>query len=184
MGKLVYSAHASLDGYVKDAAGSFDFTSPDEEVHSFVNDRVRQTGTFLFGRRMYETLAVWETMDTTAQPRVTQDFQTIWSRADKIVYSTGLHSVGTRLTRIERTFDPDEVRAVKQSSVARLEIGGATIAAEAFRAGLVDEVELYLSPVLVGGGLRALPDDVRLGLSLLEEHRFSAGVVFLRYAVA
>ncbi len=183
MAQLVYSAHTSLDGYTKDAAGSFDFTAPDEEVHAFVNDRVSQTGTFLFGRRMYETMSIWDTWDTSGAPRVTQEFQAIWSRADKVVYSTGLHTVGTRLTRVERTFDPQEVRALTDASTRRVEIGGATIAAAAFRFGLVDELELYLSPVMVGGGLRALPSDVRLSLSLLEEHHFSSGVVFLSYAV-
>jgi dihydrofolate reductase len=183
MGKLIYSAHTSLDGYTVDAAGSFDFTAPDEEVHAFVNDRERGIGTYLFGRRMYETMSIWETWDTTTEPRVVRDYQTIWSRANKIVYSHGLHTVGTRLTRIERAFVPDEVRALKERAPENLGIGGAMLAGTALRAGLVDEVQLFLSPVVVGGGTRALPDDVRLNLELLAENRFASGVVSLRYAV-
>jgi dihydrofolate reductase len=183
MGKLVYSAHVSLDGYTKDASGRFDFTAPDEEVHAFVNDQEREIGTYLFGRRMYETMSVWDTLDTTAEPRVSQDYQTIWSRADKIVYSAGLHTVGTRLTRVERAFVPEEVRALKDSSPRDLGIGGATLAASAFRAGLIDVVRLFISPIIVGGGLPALPADVRIDLTLLEERRFTAGVVCLQYAV-
>jgi dihydrofolate reductase len=184
MGKLIYSPHTSLDGYTVDASGSFDFTAPDEEVHAFVNDREREVGTYLFGRRMYETMSVWETMDTTAEPRVVQDFATIWHRANKIIYSRGLHTVSTRLTRIEREFVPEEIRAIKESSAENLAVGGATLAAEALRAGLVDEVHMFLSPVIVGGGTRALPDDVRLNLSLLDETRFASGIVYLRYRVA
>ena len=184
MGNLIYSAHASLDGYTVDASGSFDFTAPDEEVHEFVHDRARDVGTYLFGRRMYDTMSVWDTWDTTLEPRVVQDFQTIWSRADKIVYSRSLHTVGTRLTRIEREFVPDQVRAVKESSTHNLGIGGATLAGSALRAGLIDEVHLFLSPIIVGGGLRALPDDVRLNLELLDERRFASGVVYLGYRVA
>jgi dihydrofolate reductase len=183
MGKLVYSAHASLDGYTVDASGRFDFTTPDEEVHDFVNDRERDIGTYLFGRRMYETMSVWDTWDTTTEPRVVKDYQTIWNRADKIVYSGSLHSVGTRLTRIEREFVPDEVRALKQSSTRNLGIGGSTLAASAFRAGLIDEFHLFLSPVTVGGGLRALPDDLRIELELLDERRFAGGDVYLAYRV-
>ena len=183
MGKLIYSPHASLDGYMVDASGSFDFTAPDEEVHEFINVREAGVGTYLFGRRMYETMSVWDTWDTTTEPRVVQDFQTSWNRTDKVVYSRSLHTVGTRLTRVERDFVPDEVRAVKESSTGDLGIGGATLAASAFRAGLVDEVNMYLSPIIVGGGLRALPDDVRIDLTLVDERRFVAGVVYLRYAV-
>jgi dihydrofolate reductase len=183
MGKLIYSPHASLDGYVVDLSGSFDFTAPDEEVHEFVNERERDIGTYLFGRHMYETMSVWDSWDTTTEPRVVQDFARIFGRANKIVYSTGLHTVGTRMTRIEREFVPDDVRALKESTASDLGIGGATLAAEALRAGLVDEVHLFVSPVIVGGGLRALPDDVRIDLTLLEERRFTAGVVYLRYAV-
>jgi dihydrofolate reductase len=183
MGKLIYSAHTSADGYTVDASGSFDFTAPDEEVHGFVNDREREVGTYLFGRRMYETMSVWDSWDTTTEPRVVQDFSTIWSRANKIVYSRSLHAVGTRNTRIEREFVPNDVRAVKESSPENLGIGGAMLAGEAIRAGLVDEIQLFLSPVMVGGGTRALPDDARLTLELLDETRFASGVVYLRYAV-
>jgi dihydrofolate reductase len=183
MGKLIYSAHVSLDGYTRDASGNFDFTAPDEEVHEFVNEQEKTVGTYLFGRKMYETMAVWETWDTTTEPRAVKDFATIWSRAHKVVYSRGLHTVGTRMTTIEREFVPDEVRALKDASAEDLGIGGATIAGDAFRAGLIDEVRLYVSPIIVGGGLRALPDDVRLELSLLEERRFTAGVVYSRYEV-
>jgi dihydrofolate reductase len=184
MGKLTYSVHTSLDGYTNDATGNFDFGAPDEEVHAFVNDEERSVGTYLFGRRMYETMAVWETWDTTTEPRVVQDFATIWSRASKVVYSRGLHSVGTRQTRIEREFVPDEVRAIKESSPENVGIGGAMLAGAAFRAGLVDEIHLYLSPVLIGAGTRAFPDDVLLNLELLAERRFSNGTAYLSYRVA
>jgi dihydrofolate reductase len=182
MGKLIYSAHTSVDGYTVDSSGRFDFTAPDDEVHEFVNNLEREVGTYLLGRRMYETLSVWDSMDITVEPRVVQDFATGWRRASKIVYSRGLHSVGTRLTRIEREFVPDEVRAIKESTAQNLEIGGAMLAGEAFRAGLIDELHLFLSPVIVGGGTRALPDDVRLDLELLGETRFTGGVTYLRYA--
>jgi riboflavin biosynthesis pyrimidine reductase len=183
MGKLIYSAHTSLDGYTADTAGNFDFTEPDDEVFAFVNDLERQVGTYLHGRKLYETMSVWEVLDTTNQSRYMQDFATIWRRATKVVYSRGLHTVGTRLTRIEREFVPEEVRALKESSVENLEVGGSTLAGEALRAGLVDEVHLFVSPIVVGGGLRTLPDDVRIPLSLMDEKRFSGGVVYLRYAV-
>jgi dihydrofolate reductase len=183
MGKLIYSAHTSLDGYTVDADGRFDFTQPDEEVHAFVNDLERSIGTYLFGRRMYETMSVWETWDTTTEPLVVQDFARIWSRASKVVYSRGLHSVGTRQTRIEREFVPDEVRAIIESSSENLGIGGAMLAGEALRAGLIDELHLFVSPVIVGGGTRALPDDVRLDLELQDEARFTGGVVFVNYSV-
>jgi dihydrofolate reductase len=182
MGKLIYSAHTSVDGYTVDSSGRFDFTAPDDEVHEFVNNLEREVGTYLLGRRMYETLSVWDSMDITVEPRVVQDFATGWRRANKIVYSRGLHSVGTRLTRIEREFVPDEVRAIKESTAQNLEIGGAMLAGEAFRAGLIDELHLFLSPVIVGGGTRALPDDVRLDLELLGETHFTGGVTYLRYA--
>jgi dihydrofolate reductase len=182
MGKLIYSAHTSLDGYTVDASGNFDFTAPDEEVHAFVNDLERGIGTYLFGRKIYETMSVWDTWDTTNEPRVVQEFATIWHRINKVVYSRSLHAVGTRLTRIEREFVPDEVRVIKESSAENLAVGGATLAAEAFRAGLVDEVQLFLSPVIIGGGIRALPDDVHLNLELLDEARFASGVVYLRYS--
>ena len=183
MGKLIYSAHTSLDGYTADPAGDFEFTAPDDEVFAFVNDLEREVGTYLHGRKLYEALAIWETLDTTTESRYMQDFAKIWRRATKVVYSRGLHTVGTRLTRIEREFVPEEVRAIKESSSENLEVGGSTLAGEALRAGLVDEIHLFVSPIVVGGGLRTLPDDVRIQLSLLDERRFTAGVVYLRYGV-
>jgi dihydrofolate reductase len=179
VGRLIYSAIASLDGYTVDADGRFDWSMPDEEVHAFVNDLERPAGTHLYGRRMYEVLVVWETMDDPAP--VARDFAQIWRAADKVVYSTTLEEVSSARTRIERAFEPDAVRALKAAATSDLSIGGPTLAAHAFAAGLVDEIQLFLSPVIVGGGTRALPDDVRLGLELLEERRFGNGVVFLRY---
>jgi dihydrofolate reductase len=183
MGKLSYSAIASLDGYTVDAQGNFDWSAPDSEVHGFVNDLERPIGTYLYGRKMYETMSVWETMNTEGEPRVIQDYAGIWRRASKIVYSRGLHTVGTTRSRIEREFVPDDVRALKASSAEGLSIGGAHLAAEALRAGLVDELHLFLSPVVVGGGTRALPDDIRLDLALLDETHFASGVVHLHYVV-
>jgi dihydrofolate reductase len=183
MGKLIYSAHISVDGYTNDSAGNFDFTQPDEEVHGFVNDRERSVGTYLFGRRMYETMSVWDSWDTTTEPRVVQDFATIWSRADKVVYSSTLHTVGTRLTRIERDFVPEDVRGLKAATDRDLGIGGAMLAGEALRAGLIDELHLFISPVLVGGGTRALPHDVRVQLELVRERRFAQGVTYVEYRV-
>jgi dihydrofolate reductase len=183
MGKLIYSAIASLDGYTVDARGNFDWSAPDSEVHGFVNDVERPIGTYLYGRKMYETMSVWETMVTDSEPRVIQDYAGIWRRASKVVYSRGLHTVGTTRTRIERQFVPDEVRALKASSVEGISIGGAHLAAEALRADLVDELHLFLSPVIVGGGTRALPDGIRLDLALLDETHFASGVVHLHYAV-
>ena len=177
MGRLVYSAIASLDGYIADEQGDFDWSAPDDEVHAFVNDLTRPARTHLLGRRMYEVLAAWETMDDPA-PEM-QDFAQIWRAADKVVYSTTLQEVATARTRIERSFEPDAVRAIKEQGDCT--VGGAALAAEALRAGLVDEVQLLLSPVIVGGGTRALPDGVRLGLELVDERRFSNGVVHLAY---
>jgi len=179
MGRLVYSAIASLDGYIADEQGDFDWSAPDDEVHAFVNDLTRPARTHLLGRRMYEVLAVWETMDDPA-PEM-QDFAQIWRAAEKVVYSTTLQEVSSRRTRIERSFEPDAVRAIKAQGDCT--VGGAALAAEAMRAGLVDEVQLLLSPVIVGGGTRALPDGVRLDLELVDERRFANGVVHLAYAV-
>jgi dihydrofolate reductase len=177
MGRLVYSAIASLDGYIADEQGDFDWSAPDDEVHAFVNDLTRPARTHLLGRRMYEVLAVWETMDDPA-PEM-QDFAQIWRAADKVVYSTTLQEVATARTRIERSFEPDAVHAIKEQGDCT--VGGAALAAEALRAGLVDEVQLLLSPVIIGGGTRALPDGVRLGLELVDERRFANGVVHLAY---
>ena len=177
MGRLIYSAIASLDGYIADEHGDFDWSAPSEEVHAFVNDLTRPARTHLLGRRMYEVLVAWETMDDPA-PEM-QDFAQIWRAADKVVYSTTLQEVSSARTRIERSFEPDAVRALKERGDCT--VGGAALAAEAMRAGLVDEVQLLLSPVIVGGGTRALPDGVRLGLELVDERRFANGVVHLAY---
>jgi dihydrofolate reductase len=180
--RLIYSAIASLDGYVADADGRFDWSAPDEEVHAFVNDLERPVGTYLLGRRMYGVLAYWETVPTDGAAPSIREFAGLWRAADKIVYSRSLDAVSTTRTRIDRDFDVDAVRGLKASSEHDLSVGGPTLAAAALRAGLVDEIQLYLNPIVVGGGLAALPTDVRLPLSLQDEHRFTNGVVFLRYS--
>jgi dihydrofolate reductase len=177
--RLIYSAIASLDGYVEDEHGKFDWAAPDEEVHAFVNDLERAAGTHLYGRRMYEVMVFWETM-TDAAP-VMRDYAEIWRAADKVVYSTTLERPSSARTRVERDFDPDAVRRMKASAERDLTIGGPELAGVAIGAGLVDEVQLFLSPVIVGGGKPALPDGVRLALELIEERRFAGGVVYLRY---
>jgi dihydrofolate reductase len=182
MVKLIYSAITSLDGYVADERGSFDWAAPDEQVHAFVNDLMRPVGTHLYGRRLYEVMAGWETDPTLAeQSPVMRDFAELWQAADKIVYSTTLAAPSTARTRIERTFDPDAVRELKATANRDLLVGGPELAAQAFAAGLVDECGLFLAPVTVGGGKRALPDHVRLRLELLDERRFDSGMVHLRY---
>jgi dihydrofolate reductase len=183
MAKLIYTAIASLDGYVADEAGGFGWSAPDEEVHAFVNDLSRPLGTYLFGRRMYEVLAAWETMETAGEPPVIADFAAIWHDVDKVVYSRTLDTVATARTRIEREFDPDAVRQMKATADRDLSIGGPELAAAALRAGLVDEVHLFLNPVVVGGGTAALPDKWRASLDLLDERRFGNGVVHLHYHV-
>ena len=184
MARVIYAALASLDGYTADREGSFDWAAPDEEVHAFVNDLERGIGTYLYGRRMYETLRVWETMDVSGEPPARRDYAELWRAADKVVYSATLDAVTTSRTELVREFDPEEVRALKQRATADLGIGGPTLAASALRAGLVDEIHLILSPVIVGGGTRALPDDVRLDLELVDERRFSGGSVHLHHRVA
>jgi dihydrofolate reductase len=183
MGKLLYGAMTSLDGYIEDEKGRFDWAEPSEEVHAFVNDIERRAGTHLYGRRMYETLAVWETdASLTSQPGVIGDFAAIWQAADKVVYSTTLaESVPTRRTTVERSFDPDAVRDLKASSDDDLMIGGAALAAAAFGAGLIDELHLFLSPIVVGGGKPALPDGVRIDLELAGHRRFANGTAYLHY---
>ncbi len=182
MAKLIYSAIGSLDGYVEDAAGTFQWAAPDDEVHAFVNELERPVGTYLYGRRMYETMVFWETADPDGDwPAVAQDFTAIWQAADKVVYSRTLETVSSARTRIERELDPVAIRQMKQSSGADIGIGGAELAGQAIAAGLVDELQLLLVPMLVGGGKRALPNDVRVQLELLDERRFRSGVVFLRY---
>lgn len=184
MGKLIYAANVSLDGYLEDATGAFDWSVPDEAVHQFWNDHERGIGTSLYGRRMYETMRVWEDDDWLAdEPAVVQEYAQIWRDADKVVYSTTLESASTARTRIERTFDPEAVRRLKEESAADLSIGGAIIGAEAFRHGLVDECVLLVCPVAVGGGKPALPLGVHLDLELLDLRRFDNGVVAVRHAV-
>jgi dihydrofolate reductase len=184
MGTLVYAANTSLDGYLEDEDGAFDFSEPDEEVHAFWNEHERDVGTSLYGRRTYETMRVWADDDwLEGEPAVVREYAEIWRAADKVVYSSTLQQAPTARTRIERTFDPEAVRALKESSPADLSIGGASIAAEAFRHSLVDEVVLVVSPVVVGGGKPALPRGVRLDLELLEVRRFGGGAVLLRHAV-
>ena len=182
MGRLIYTAIASLDGYVADKRGEFDWAAPDEEVHAFVNDLERPVGTHLYGRQMYETMVYWETAHTvTNRSAVSRDFAAIWQSAEKVVYSTSLDRVSSARTRLERRFDPEAVREMKAASDHDISVGGARLAAEAIRMGLVDECRLFLTPILVGGGKAALPDDVLLRLELLDERRFDNGVVYLRY---
>ena len=182
MAALTYTSIASLDGYVADADGDFGWAEPDEEVHRFVNDMEESVGTYLYGRRLYETMAVWDTDDWLAdQSRVEHEYARIWRAADKVVYSTTLESVTTARTRLERSFDPVAVRQLKAGAVRDLGVGGPGLAAAALRAGLVDECSLFVVPVVVGGGTRWLPDGLRLGLELTAERRFGNGVVLLRY---
>jgi dihydrofolate reductase len=179
VGRLIYAAIASLDGYVEDAAGRFDWAAPDEEVHAFVNELERPLRTYLYGRRMYETMVPWETVS--AEARVSREFAEIWRGADKIVYSRTLETVSSARTRLEREFDVEAVKRLKAAGGRDLSVGGAGLAAEAIRTGLVDEYHLFLHPVAVGGGKHWLPAGVRLDLELLEQRRFGGGVVYLRY---
>jgi dihydrofolate reductase len=178
MASLTYLAIASLDGYVEDEQGKFDWAAPDEEVHAFVNDLARPWDTLLYGRRMYETMVWWETGDHAA---VYRDYAEIWRAAEKVVYSRTLHTVSSERTRIEREFDAPAIRRLKESSRSDISIGGAALAGQAVAEGLVDECHLFLGPVLVGGGKRALPAGVRAELELLDERRFRSGVVYLHY---
>jgi dihydrofolate reductase len=184
MARLLYMAITSLDGYVADEAGKYDWAMPDDEVFGFVNDFERPVGTYLYGRRLYQEMTGWETMD--AGPGLSPlvlDFARIWQAADKVVYSRSLQDVSTARTRLERDFDPVAVREMKARSERDITVGGSGLAAEAIGAGLVDEIHLIISPVMVGGGKKALPTAVRLRLELLDEHRFGSGVVHLRYRV-
>jgi dihydrofolate reductase len=184
MANLIYSAIASLDGFTADSNGDFDWAAPDEEVLAFVNDNERPVGTYLYGRRMYETMVYWETASTgDDQSALMRDFARIWQAADKVVYSSTLDAPSSVRTRIEREFDPEAVRRLKKAAEQDLTVGGPGLAAHAFAAGLVDECRLFLNPVAVGGGTRALPAGVHLELELLDEHRFGNGVVYLRYRV-
>lgn len=181
MARLIYSAITSLDGYVADEDGRFDWAEPDEEVHSFVNELERPIGTHLYGRRLYDVMRYWEDPDLSDQPRYIRDYAEIWQAADKVVYSRSLESTSTARTRIERQFDADAVRRLKGTAAADLSIGGPGLAADALRAGLVDELHQFLNPVVVGGGTGWLPPGLRLELELLDERRFAGGVVHLHY---
>lgn len=183
MANLIYSFIMSLDGYVADRDGRFDWGEPDEEVHTFVNGLQRGIGTFLFGRRLYEVMVAWEDPSAFAQePPYIQDFAELWKAADKVVFSRTLDRPSSERTRIEREFDADAVRQLKADAGQDLAVGGPELASSAIRAGLVDEFQMFISPLAVGGGKKYLPDGVRLRLELLEERRFRNGVVFLRYA--
>jgi dihydrofolate reductase len=182
MARLIYSNISSLDGYIADENGKFDWGEPDEEVHTFLNDLERQVGTYLLGRRLYEVLVAWETPESFPdQSPYLLEFARIWKAADKIVYSRTLTSVSSARTRIEREFDPEAVRRMKAEAEQDLVVGGAELAGQAVAAGVVDELHLYLAPIVVGGGTRFLPDGVRVELELEEERRFKGGMVFLRY---
>jgi dihydrofolate reductase len=180
---LIYSVIASVDGYTADANGDFDWAAPDEQVHRYINDLERPIGTYLYGRRMYETMAVWETMDHPGNSDAARDFARVWQAADKIVFSRTLDGVSTARTRLVRDLDPDAVRALKATAQRAITVGGPHLAGQALAAGLVDEVQLFAVPQVVGGGTPWLPDGVRYSLELLEERRFDNGTVFLRYRV-
>jgi dihydrofolate reductase len=179
---LIYSVLASLDGFVADERGNFDWAAPDDDVHAFVNDLERGVGTYLYGRRMYEVMAYWESADTEGSD-VLADYARLWQSADKVVYSRTLEPQRSARTRIERTFDPDAVRALKDDATANLSVGGPELAAAAFAAGLVDECRFFLAPVVVGGGTQALPRGQSLELELPDERRFRGGTVHLHYAI-
>ena len=182
MARLIYSAIMSLDGYTADADGRFEWAAPDEEVFAFVNELEQPVGTYLYGRRMYETMRYWETAHTLAeQSPVGLDFARIWQAADKIVYSTTLQEPATAKTRVERAFDPDQIRKLKEAASRDVTVAGAHLAAQAIAAGLVDEYQLFLVPAVVGGGTRALPGQVRLNLTLAQERTFGRGTVYLCY---
>jgi dihydrofolate reductase len=182
MARLIYTINLSLDGYTEDMDGRFDWTSPDEEAFRFISNLVWEAGTYLYGRRMYETMMVWETDPNLAtESPLRRDFAEIWQAANKIVYSRTLQAVSTRKTQLERTLDPEAIRQLKEAVEQDILIGGPELAAHAFRAGLIDECHLFLAPIILGGGKQFLPDNVRLELELLEECRFGSGVVFLRY---
>ena len=182
MGKLIYSTISSLDGYVEDEKGNFDWAEPDEEMHSFINELERSVGTYLYGRRVYEVMTAWEDADGFAdEPAYMQDFALIWQAAEKVVYSKTLQTVSSARTRIERDFEPEAVRQMKASAERDLSVAGPELAAHAIKACLVDEYHLFLAPVLVGAGKPSLPDGVRARLELLDESRFTSGFVYLRY---
>jgi dihydrofolate reductase len=181
MARLIYSGIVSLDGYVADRAGRFDWGVPDTDVHTAINDLTRSVGTFLLGRRMYEVLVAWERLDVAGEPPVIKDFAGIWRTTDKVVYSSTLAAASSARTRIETLFDPDAVRRMKAAAERDISVGGPTLATHAITAGLVDEYHLFVNPIAVGGGTSYFPHDTRVELELLDERRFSNGVVFLRY---
>ena len=184
MANLIYSAITSLDGYIEDEAGGFEWAAPDDEVMSFLNDLERPVGTYLYGRRMYETMLYWETAEISQdQSPMDWDWMQLWRAADKVVYRRSLAAVSIAKSRLERDFDADAIRAMKASADRDIGIGGPDLASQAFRAGLVDRCQLFLTPVIVGGGKPALPTGVRAGLDLVAHHRFGSGVVFLDYRV-
>jgi dihydrofolate reductase len=179
--KLIYSAIASLDGYIEDEDGTFAWAEPDEEVNTFINDLERPAGTYLYGRRMYEVMSSWETIAVADQPRFIRDFAAIWRAADKIVYSKTLETVSSARTRIERDFDPEAVQQLKAAAGRDLTVSGPALAARAFAARLVDELHLFVAPIVVGGGKQSLPGNVRVNLELMDERRFGNGMVHLHY---
>jgi dihydrofolate reductase len=181
VGRLVYAAITSLDLFVNDEHGDFQWAAPDAEVHAFVNDLERPVGTYVYGRRMYEIMRVWETLDLADEGPEMADYAAVWKAADKVVFSSSLPEVTTTRTRLERTFDPEQVRALVADAPSDVAIGGPTVAAHAFAAGLVDDVHLFLNPVIIGSGTRALPEGVRTDLELVDEHRFANGVVHLHH---
>jgi dihydrofolate reductase len=182
MSKIIYSSICSLDGFIADSTGNFQWAAPDEDVHAFINDLERPIGTYLYGRRMYEVMAFWEDLpDPDQQSAAMRDFASIWKAADKIVFSTSLASVATPKTTLERRFDSDHLRRLKATSDHDLTVGGPDLAAHAIRAGLVDEYQVFLAPVVIGRGTKSLPDDCRIDLTLIDERRFTSGFMFLRY---
>jgi len=185
MAKLIYVTNVSLDGFIEDEHGAFDWTEPDDEQLEFITDLIRPVGTYLYGRRLYDSMAVWETDPAlAAQSELYADFARVWQAADKIVYSSGLDAVRTASSRLERRFDPDDIRRTKDTAGRELMVGGANLAAQAFRAGLVDECHLFIGPAIVGRGKPGLPNDARVDLELLDERRFGNGVVYVRHRVA
>lgn len=180
MANLVYTVLTSLDGYIEDEDGKFDWSMPSAELHQFINDLERPVGTYLYGRRLYETMVYWETPPADSDP-VELDYAGVWKSAEKIVYSKTLKEVSSERTRIERDFEPEAIRGLKATAEKEISVGGANLAAQAIKAGLVDEYRIFVFPVIIGGGKRALPDNARLDLELVDEHRFENGVVYLRY---
>jgi dihydrofolate reductase len=184
MAKLIYVSNVSLDGYIEDEHGSFDWGAPEDDFFAFITDLVRPVGTYLYGRRLYDTMAPWETDPAlAAQSELRADFASVWQAANKVVYSTTLDAVSTARTRLEHNFDPASVRDMKASATSDLTVGGALLAAHALKAGLVDECHLFIRPILLGGGKPALPSDTRAELKLLDDRRLSNGVVYLRYRI-